>query len=107
MEISAMGATLRLRGQLDARSTAEVRDALTAHVTTHGATEDVVVDMSEVTSADLIALKMLAAASWQAASEGKHLVLLGCAPGMKRLLHLSHLIKLLDVEDQGPDEHLT
>ncbi|MDH2413748.1 STAS domain-containing protein [Nocardioides sp. CER19] len=101
MEVSTQGATLRLAGQLDARCTSQVREALAVHIATHGATEDVVVDMSGVTGADLIALKMLAAASWRATSAGKHLVLCDCAPGVKRLLHLSHLMKLLDVEDHG------
>jgi anti-anti-sigma factor len=99
MEISRVGATLRLRGQFDARSTSQVREALDAHIATHGATEDVVIDMSGVTSADLIALRVLAAASWRATSAGKHLVLCDCSTGVKRLLHLSHLIKVLDIED--------
>lgn len=87
--------TVRLVGSFDARSTAAVRDELRAQLALHPL---VVVDLSEVHSIDLTALRVLAAASHQAVREGRHLVLRGCGPAVRRLLHLSHLIRAVEVE---------
>lgn len=89
------GATIRLAGSFDARSTAEVRDELHALLAHHRV---VVVDLAEVHGVDLTALRVLAAASHQAHREGHHLVLRGCGPAVRRLLHLSHLIRAVEVE---------
>lgn len=53
-------ATIRLAGSFDARSTAAVRDAIHAQLASH---DRVVVDLGEVHSIDLTALRVLAAAS--------------------------------------------
>lgn len=87
--------TIRLVGSFDARSTAEVRDELRAQMARH---DLVVVDLAEVHGIDLTALRVLAAASHQASREGHHLVLRGCGPAVRRLLHLSHLIRAVEVE---------
>ena len=46
----------------------------------------------------MIALKVLAVASRQAVREGHHLALRGCSPAVRRLLHLSHLIRVVELE---------
>lgn len=95
MDIFTDGPTLTLAGDFDVRSTWEVRlavhDAMAAH-------DHVVVDLTEVASVDVTALKVLAAASRQAARDGGHLTLRGCNGAVRRLLHMTHLIRLVEVE---------
>ena len=96
MDIMRDGATLVLSGDFDARSTWEVRTAIYELLGAYDG--DVVIDLSEVDAADVIALKVLAAASRQAVREGHHLALRGCSPAVRRLLHLSHLIRVVELE---------
>ena len=98
--VVADGPTLVLVGDFDARSTWEVRTALYEHLGGHEV--DVVVDLTEVTSVDLTALRMLAAATVQASRDGHHLTLRGCGPGVRRLLHMSHLIRVVELERDAP-----
>lgn len=99
MDIRTDGPTLVLSGDLDVRSTTEVRSALYDHLALH---PHVVADLTEVEAVDLTALRVLAMASRQAAREGQHLTLRGCGPAVRRMLHLSHLIRVVDVErDDG------
>ncbi len=95
MNITTDGPTLVLRGDLDGRCTTQVRSALYDHLAAH---PHVVADMSGVDSVDLTALRVLAMASRTAAQEGQHLTLRGCGPAVRRMLHLSHLIRVVDVE---------
>ncbi|MAY96033.1 STAS domain-containing protein [Nocardioides sp. REDSEA-S30_B4] len=95
MDITTDGPTLVLSGDLDGRSTTRVRAALYDHLAEH---PHVVADMSGVDSVDLTALRVLAMASRAAAREGHHLTLRGCGPAVRRMLHLSHLIRVVDVE---------
>ena len=95
MDITTDGATLVLSGDFDARSTMEVRSALYDRLAEH---EHVVADLTQVETVDLTALRVLAMASRQAAREGHHLTLRGCGPAVIRMLHLSHLIRVVDVE---------
>lgn len=74
----------------------EVRAAIYDHLAS--TVDDVVVDLTEVTTVDLTALKVLAVATRSAARDGRHLRLRGCGPAVRRLLHLSHLFRLVDVE---------
>jgi anti-anti-sigma factor len=74
----------------------EVRNALYEHI--DGCDHDIVVDLSEVTSVDVIALRVLAAATRKAEQQGRHLRLRGCGPAVRRLLHISHLIRVVEVE---------
>jgi anti-anti-sigma factor len=104
MDISTDGSRLVLSGDFDARSTMEVRDALYDHLAEH---EHVVADMTEVEVVDLTALRVLAMASRQAAREGHHLTLAGCGPAVRRMLHLSHLIRVVDVESRVEREPIT
>ena len=55
-------------------------------------------DLTAVAAIDLTALRVLAMASREAAREGQHLTLRGCGPAVIRMLHLSHLIRVVDVE---------
>lgn len=96
MEIFTDGPVLVLAGEFDVRTTPEVRSALYDHLEENDA--DVVVDLSEVTHVDVIALRVLAVATRFAQGAGHHLVLRGCRPTVRRLLHLSHLIRVVEVE---------
>ncbi len=95
-EHSTDGDTLELRGSLDVRCTAELRMVLYALVErTPG---DVHVDISRVDSVDMTTLKLLAVANRVAERGGHRVVLRGCTPGVRRLLHLSHLRWMIPVE---------
>lgn len=96
MDIATHGATLVLTGDFDARSTMEVRSALYEHAR---ATEtNVVVDLTDVRAVDLTALKVLAYATRSLEREGRHLTLRGAGPAVRRMLHLSRLIRLVELE---------
>lgn len=95
MDIVTDGPVLVLAGAFDVRSTWEVRQALHAQLEAH---PDVIVDLNGVDSADLSALRVLAAASVQAGRFGGHVTLRGCGPAVRRLLHISHLIRVVEVE---------
>ncbi|NPC98437.1 STAS domain-containing protein [Nocardioides sp. zg-DK7169] len=98
MEINSDGPALVLSGAFDVRSTSEVRHALYAHLAARGEGE-VVVDLTAVDVVDLTALRVLALASRRAHEErGQHLVLRGCGPAVRRMLHKSRLIRVLEVE---------
>ncbi len=95
------GNTLQLAGSLDVRCTAELRDVVYRLLGEHEH-EDLVVDISRVESVDMTALKLLAVASRTAERRGRRLVLRGGSPGVRRLLHLSHLRWMLPVEAEDP-----
>ncbi|MCW2797098.1 STAS domain-containing protein [Nocardioides sp.] len=97
MDIMTDGPTLVLSGDFDVRSTWEVRNALYDHLEGYF-DEDVVVDLSGVDAVDLTALKVLAVATRQATRDGHHLTLRGCGPSVRRMLHLSRLMRLVEVE---------
>ena len=102
MEVSKLGSTLVLTGRFDGRSSGMVRDALYHHI--DQTTEDVVVDLSEVESIDSTALKLLAAASFHLERAGRHLVLRGCTPAVRRVLAFSRLRRLFQLERQPSHE---
>ncbi|MEV5000756.1 STAS domain-containing protein [Nocardioides sp. LML1-1-1.1] len=99
-DLDTTGAVLVLEGDLDVRSTGEIRAALYEHLRVHGSYTGgrVVVDLSEVTSVDETALKVLAAASRRARRMGGSMVLRGACPAVRRMLHLTHLIRLVELE---------
>ncbi|WP_104105866.1 STAS domain-containing protein [Nocardioides sp. 616] len=96
MEIVTKGSTLELSGDFDVRSTWQVRDALYQHLGQHP--EDVVVDLSCVGAVDVTALRLLAVATRRAARQGHHLTLRGCSPAVRRMLHISRLVRVVEVE---------
>jgi anti-anti-sigma factor len=73
----------------------EVRTALYDRLAEH---DDVVVDLTDVVTVDVTALRVLAAASHYAVDHGRHVTLRGCNGAVRRLLHLTHLIRAVDVE---------
>jgi anti-anti-sigma factor len=96
MDLAADGPTLLIGGQLDVRCIADLRSAVYDHLEAHPG--HVVLDLSEVESADLTVLKMLAVASRWANQSGHRVTVSGCPDGVRRLLHLSHLRGLMTVE---------
>jgi anti-anti-sigma factor len=98
MEIVTDGPTLVLSGDFDVRSTWEVRNALYDQLHTH---DDVVVDLTDVRAVDVTALKVLAFATRQALRDGHHLTLRGCGPAVRRMLHISRLIRVVELERQA------
>jgi anti-anti-sigma factor len=100
MDIATDGARLVLSGAFDVRSTGQVRNAINEHFAARD--EDLVVDLTDVDCIDLTALKVLAVATRRAARLGHHLVLRGCGPAVRRLLHLSRLIRVVEVERTAP-----
>lgn len=99
MEITRDGTTLALAGHFDVRTTMEVRAAIYHHLEL--CRDDIVVDLSEVTTVDVTALKVLAYATRTAHRQGHRLRLRGCGPSVRRLLHMSHLIRLVEVEREA------
>jgi anti-anti-sigma factor len=99
VEIVTDGPTLVLSGDFDVRCTGEVRTALYDHLRDHD--EDVVVDLTQVYAVDLTALKVLAYATREASRSGHHLTLRGCGPSVRRMLHISRLIRVVEVERQA------
>ena len=95
MEIFTDGPVLVLEGDFDVRSTFQVRNALYDQLATY---DDVVVDLTGVTAADVTALKVLAVASRRTSQEGRHLTLRGCSPTVRRLLHLTRLARIVAME---------
>lgn len=95
MDIVIDGQQLVLAGHYDVRSTWQVRTAVYDALERHGS---VVIDLSDVVTVDVTALKVLAVASRYAAHHGGQVTLRGCNGAVRRLLHLTHLIRLVEVE---------
>lgn len=96
MQTTTAGSILYLSGHFDVRSTFQVRSALYEHMERVG--DDVIVDLSDVESVDVTALKVLAMATRQAHREGHRLVLRGSRPAVLRMLHMSRLIRIVEVD---------
>ncbi len=95
MEIVRDGPTLALDGEFDVRSTGDARRALYEQLDVY---DVVVVDLSGVVAVDVTALKVLAVASREASRRGGRLRLRGCGPHVMRMLHMTRLIRLVEVE---------
>jgi anti-anti-sigma factor len=96
MLITTDGPTLVLSGDFDVRSTSEVRNAIYDHFNNVDGT--IAIDISHVDNVDVTALKVFAAASRVAARSGRRIVLRGACPAVRRMLHLSHLIRLIELD---------
>jgi anti-anti-sigma factor len=96
MDITFDGSTLALHGDFDVRSTFQVRNAIYERL--DGYEQDVVVDMTEVETIDVTALRVLAVATRQATRSGHRLTLRNCGPSVRRMMHLSRLAHSFEVE---------
>jgi anti-anti-sigma factor len=99
VDIISDGPVLVLTGEFDVRSTMEVRTAIYDRLS--GGDEDLVIDLTGVRTIDVTALKVLAAATVVASRQGRHLTLRGAGPAVRRMLHLSRLIRAVEVERVG------
>src|SRR3954470_3202228 len=96
MEIVHDGHALVLNGDFDVRSTMEVRSAIYQYL--DGFEQDLVIDLSGVTTLDVTAARVLAYASLEAGRSGHHLLLRGCGPAVRRMLQVSRLARFVEVE---------
>ncbi len=96
MDITTDGRILVLCGGFDVRSTAEVRNAIDEHLRSFAG--DVTLDITRVDTVDVTALKVIAAASRRANRARRHLLLRGACPAVRRMLHLTHLIRVVELE---------
>ena len=96
MEIVHDGHALVLNGDFDVRSTMEVRSAIYQYL--DGFEQDLVIDLSGVTTLDVTAARVLAYASLEAGRSGHHLRVRGCGPAVRRMLQLSRLARFIEVE---------
>ena len=94
------GCLLVLAGDLDVRSTWDVRNAIYELLGSYDG--DVVIDLTDVDSVDVTALRVLAVATRQALRDGHHLTLRGCSPAVRRMLLISHLNRLVQVDRRAP-----
>ena len=99
-EDGTVSTTLVLSGALDVRRTADLRVEVYARLAR--TTGDVVVDISRVESIDVTTLKMLAVANRTAERQARRVVLRGASPGVRRLLHLSHMRWMIPLEPPEP-----
>lgn len=96
MDITTDGPALVLAGDFDVRSTFVVRAAIYERLEGHE--QDLVLDMAEVETIDLTALRLLVVASLRATQGGHHLRLRNCRPSVRRMIHLARVAHSVDVE---------
>jgi anti-anti-sigma factor len=96
MDLATNGPILVLSGDFDGRSTSEVRTAL--HQQLASPEHEIVVDLTGVESVDVAALRVLAYASREASRTGHIVRLRGCGPAVRRMLHLTRLIRFVELE---------
>jgi len=100
VDIMSDGPVLVLTGDLDVRSTMQVRTAVRELL---GSYDSVAIDLSGVESADVTALRVLAAATLQAIRDGHQLTLRQPSAAVRRMLHMSHLARIVDVAPAAAD----
>ena len=94
MDIISNGHTLELHGDFDVRSTWEVRNAIYEQLEA----ADVVIDMTDVSTIDATALRLLAVATRHAWLTGHHLTIRNPGPAVRRMVHLTRLAHAIEVE---------
>jgi anti-anti-sigma factor len=99
---------VRLSGLLDARRAAETRQALYARI--QGGDGDLVVDLTEVESIDATVMTVLGAAAVRLHRMGRHVVLRGCRPALRRLFAFRGRRRLFvwerdEARDENPDQN--
>lgn len=99
MDILTAGPLISLSGAFDGRSTFAVRQAL--HERLSGPEQEIVVDLREVESIDVPALRVLAFASHEAARTGHHVTLRGAGPAVRRMLHLTRMMRFVALEESA------
>ena len=95
-DIVANGHVLVLHGDFDVRSTWAVRDAIYECIDVHD--DDVVIDMTDVSTIDATALRLLAVATRHAWLTGHHLTVRNPGPAVRRMAHLTRLAHAIEVE---------
>ncbi|MCW2738402.1 STAS domain-containing protein [Nocardioides sp.] len=98
MDIISDGHTLVLHGDFDVRSTGEVRNAIYERLSTSSSYDDVVIDMTHVSTIDATALRLLAVATRHAWLTGHHLTVRNPGPAVRRMAHLTRLAHAIEVE---------
>lgn len=83
MHASSNDDVVLLSGLLDARRAAETRQVLYQRI--ESAEGDVVVDLTQVETMDATVMTVLAAAAIRLRRVGRHVVLRGCPPKLRRL----------------------
>ena len=96
MDIISDGPTLVLHGDFDVRSTWEVRNAIYEQLDAQDA--DVVIDLTDVSTIDATALRLLAVATRHAWLTGHRLTLRNPGPAVRRMVHLTRLAHAIEVE---------
>ena len=96
MDIAFDGHALVLHGAFDVRSTWEVRNAIYERL--ESGDSDVVVDMTDVSTIDVTALRLLAVATRHAWLSGHHLTIRNPGPAVRRMVHLTRLAHAIEVE---------
>ena len=87
---------LSVRSAPYVRSTSAVRNAIYHQLEVRD--EDVVIDMSDVSTIDVTALRLLAVATRHAWLTGHHLTVRNPGPAVRRMAHLARLAHALEVE---------
>ena len=96
MDIISDGHTLVLHGDFDVRSTWEVRNAIYERLEAEDS--DVVIDLTDVSTIDVTALRLLAVATRHAWLSGHHLTVRNPGPAVRRMVHLARLAHAIEVE---------
>ena len=95
-DIAPDGHVLVLHGDFDVRSTWQVREAIYECIDVHD--DDVVIDMTDVSTIDVTALRLLAVATRHAWLAGHHLTVRNPGPAVRRMAHLARLAHAIEVE---------
>ena len=93
LDVERAGHVLALRGRLDVRVTADVRQALAAAV--DDGADELVLDVAELEGVDATGLGVLVGAHRRAGRAGRTLVLRDVPPSLARLLLVSRLDRVL------------